>query len=274
MYHQLYFGYGVKLVILGAVACLVDCLTSHLMQDIKKLIRYADEDLLIVAKPPGIPVIPERGLTPEPSLQELLQQTEGRLWIVHRIDRDTSGLVLIARNAEAHRELSMQFEGHGVRKEYLAIVQGTPPEEAAQIDIPLRPHATKNIMIVDASGKPSTTLFKTLEAFKRHTYLRVKILTGRRHQIRVHMAYMGNPLLVDPVYGGKEAFFLSQIKRKYKTTEEGEERPLINRLTLHAETLEFIHPTSGQQLTFTEPLPADMEVVLKQLRKWDAPMMH
>jgi RluA family pseudouridine synthase len=238
------------------------------MQGMNKLIRYADEDILIVAKPPGIPVIPERGVTPEPSLQEQLQLTEGRLWIVHRIDRDTSGLVLMARNAEAHRELSLQFEGHDVRKEYLAIVQGTPPEEAAQIDIPLRPHATKNLMLVDHSGKPSTTLFKTVESFRRHTYLRLKILTGRRHQIRVHMAYMGNPLLVDPVYGGKDAFYLSQIKKRYKVGEE--ERPLISRLTLHAETLGFLHPVTREDLLFTEPLPADLEVVLKQLRKWDA----
>lgn len=242
------------------------------MQGMNKLIRYADEDILLVAKPPGIPVIPERGLNPEPSLQEQLQLTEGKLWIVHRIDRDTSGLVLMARNAEAHRELSLQFEGHDVRKEYLAIVQGTPPEASAQIDVPLRPHATKNLMLVDNTGKPSITLFKTVEAFKRHTYLRLKILTGRRHQIRVHMAYIGNPLLVDPVYGGKDAFYLSQIKKRYKAADENE-RPLISRLTLHAETLGFVHPSSKQELTFSEPLPADMEVVLKQLRKWDAPTM-
>jgi RluA family pseudouridine synthase len=228
---------------------------------------YEDNHILVVNKPSGIPVIPERGATPRPSVQEILQEEKGKLFIVHRIDKDTSGIIVMARSAESHKHLSAQFEAHTVGKEYLAIVQGSPLEESAQIDIPLMPHPSKNIMLVDLAGKPCTTLFKIEETFHRHTLLRVKILTGRRHQIRVHMAYMGNPLLIDPVYGNHAAFFLSQVKKKYKNN--AEERPLMSRLTLHSELLEFIHPQTAETVSFRAALPNDMEVVLKQLRKWD-----
>ncbi|HAE13829.1 MAG: RluA family pseudouridine synthase [Chitinophagales bacterium] len=238
------------------------------MLKLHRHVIYSDDDIILVNKPAGIPVIPERGKHPVPSLQEQLSAIHGKLWIVHRIDRDTSGLVVIAKTAEAHAHLSQQFEMHSIRKEYLALVYGVPAESPAQIDVPLKPHPTKNIMLVDGSGKPSTTLIKTEEAFRRHTLLRVRILTGRRHQIRVHLAYIGNPLLVDTVYGSADAFYLSAVKKGYKSV--GEERPLISRLTLHATLLEFIHPASEEPVLIESPLPADMEVVCKQLRRWDS----
>ncbi|MCB9020409.1 MAG: RluA family pseudouridine synthase, partial [Chitinophagales bacterium] len=136
------------------------------MLKLHRHVIYSDDDIILVNKPAGIPVIPERGKHPVPSLQEQLSAIHGKLWIVHRIDRDTSGLVVIAKTAEAHAHLSQQFEMHSIRKEYLALVYGVPAESPAQIDVPLKPHPTKNIMLVDGSGKPSTTLIKTEEAFR------------------------------------------------------------------------------------------------------------
>lgn len=231
-------------------------------------IVYEDADLLVVDKPSGVPVLPDRSKDALPDIRSTLEPLKGKLWVVHRIDRDTSGLLVLARNGEAHRHLNMQWEGRTVRKEYYAIVQGTPIESPAQIEVPILALPNKNFSTVDPAGKPAATLIKVEAAFRHYSLLRIRLLTGRRHQIRVHMAYAGNPLMVDPHYAAKEQFFLSEIKKKYKTS--GEETPLINRLTLHATLLELEHPTRNQSVIVESPLPKDMAVVVKQLERWDA----
>lgn len=228
---------------------------------------YRDEDLIILDKPSGISVIPDRSDDELPSIRDRLIEKEGRIWIVHRLDKATSGLLVVARHAEAHRHLNRMFEEREVNKEYLAIVDGHPEEDPAEIAVPLLSHPHKNLVTVDPSGKPSATLIKTERAFGRTSLLRVRLLTGRKHQIRVHLAYLGNPLLVDPVYGRRNAFFLSEVKKKYKPS--GEERPLIQRLTLHAASLSFIHPFKEVHMEWELPLPRDLQVTLKQLDKWD-----
>ena len=191
------------------------------------------------------------------------------MFVVHRIDRDTSGLVCYARNEAAHRHLSIQFTKHTVRKLYQAVVKGKFPYKESIIDSPIAENPRKlGTMMVTERGKEAVTICRIVQAFKHSTLLEVEIKTGRTHQIRVHLASVGYPLLVDEIYGGNNAFYFSSLKRNYKQTTE-EERPTISRQTLHASTLSFIHPSTGKEVTFSLPLPKDMEVLLKLLRKYD-----
>ena len=229
-------------------------------------IIYEDAHLLVVDKKPGIPVIPDR--QGNASLKQKLERIYDTIFTVHRIDRDTSGLVLFAKHPEAHRLLSMQFESHTVKKKYLAIVQGSLSDSLLEIDAPIGKHPRKaNVMIIDPKGKTAHSICVRKEIFKHASLAEIEILTGRTHQVRVHMHYAGYTLLVDPVYSNKPAFFLSEIKHNYKM--KAEESPLIQRLTLHAAYLEFLHPALETVVTFTSELPGDMELVLKMLRKYD-----
>jgi 23S rRNA pseudouridine955/2504/2580 synthase/23S rRNA pseudouridine1911/1915/1917 synthase len=230
---------------------------------------YEDDQLLIADKPSGLTVIPERFNTTKPCLQSILQEKYGKLWVVHRIDRETTGLVCFARNEEAHKNLSKQFETREVRKFYKVIVSGRLEGTEGEIDSPImeRPHKL-GTMMVHPKGKEALTLFSLEEQFRSCALLNVEIKTGRTHQIRVHFAAVGHPLLVDSIYGQHEAFYLSSIKKKYKQSDP-EEKPIISRLTLHAYELELNHPVTGKRMKFTSPLPHDMEALLKVLRKYD-----
>lgn len=230
---------------------------------------YIDNDILIADKPSGITVIPERYNTEKPSVQSLLEKDHGKLWVVHRIDRETTGIVAFARNEEAHKNLSRQFENREVHKLYKAIVSGRMEGNAGEIDSPIAEKPNKpGTMMIHPKGKEALTLFEVEEQFRTCALLNVEIKTGRTHQIRVHFASAGHPLLVDSVYGQHDKFLLSSVKRKYKQTDE-EERPVISRLTLHASSLTTHHPATGEQMTFTSPLPHDLEALLKLLRKYD-----
>jgi RluA family pseudouridine synthase len=230
---------------------------------------YQDDDILIADKPSGLTVIPERFNTTKPCLQSILEEKYGKLWVVHRIDRETTGLVCFARNEEAHRNLSKQFETREVRKFYKVIVSGRLEGSEGEIDSPIMERPNKlGTMMVHPKGKEALTLFSVEEAFRSCTLLNVEIKTGRTHQIRVHFAAAGHPLLVDSVYGKNASFLLSSIKKKYKQSET-EENPIISRLTLHAYKLELNHPATDERMTFTLPLPHDMETALKVLRKYD-----
>lgn len=230
---------------------------------------YVDEHILIADKPSGITVIPERFNTEKPSVQSILEKEYGKLWVVHRIDRETTGVVAFARNEEAHRELSRQFEERDVHKLYKAIVSGRMEGDAGEIDSPIAEKPNKpGTMMIHPKGKEALTLFEVEEQFRTCALLNVEIKTGRTHQIRVHFASAGHPLLVDSIYGQHDKFLLSSVKKKYKQTDE-EERPVISRLTLHASSLTIHHPATGDQVTYTSPLPHDLEALLKLLRKYD-----
>ncbi len=232
----------------------------------KYTIIYQDERIIAFDKGPGISSIRERFI-PGISLKEMAEEKLGRLWTVHRIDKDTSGVIVFARDAEAHKSLNDQFERHETTKIYAAILEGEMPQDEMTIDIPLMSDpAHPGRMRPSARGKESTTILHLRERFHGFSYVEARPLTGRQHQIRVHCKAVGLPLAVDPFYGNRKELLLSTFKRRYRDYGQ-EEKPLIARLTLHAERLTVIHPGTGEPITFEAALPRDMSALLNQLRK-------
>ena len=235
----------------------------------KPEVIFEDSDLVVVSKPSGITVIPDRIHTEIATVQSILQKDYGKLFVVHRIDRGTSGVLCFARNEAAHRNLSLQFQNHTVKKIYRAIVKGRMKQKEGIVDAPIAENTVRpGTMLIHKRGKEALSHYWVEEEFKHASLVKVEIKTGRTHQIRVHMASLGNPLLVDDIYAKAPAFFFSSIKKNYKQTGE-EERPTIARLTLHAASLTLVHPTLNTGMTFEAKLPKDMETVLKLLRRYD-----
>lgn len=234
------------------------------------LLLHVDEDLLIVDKPAGVLSVP--GWARDDNLPQLLR---GRLGlpadepfrVVHRIDREASGVLVYARNVEAQRALVRQFEKREVEKVYWAMVQGYV-ESDGQVDLPLElDRSGTTARIARRRGKPSLTLYRVVERLPGNTLLECRPVTGRTHQIRVHMAAAGHPLTVDPLYGGGQAVMLSSYKSDYRRSRRHDERPLIDRLTLHALRITLQHPRGGGPLTVEAPLPKDFRATLTQLRR-------
>ncbi len=235
-------------------------------------IIFEDPHFLIVNKPAGLLTIPDRGGNKD-NLLALLQRHYEKVMVVHRIDRDTSGIICFARTEAAHKNLSVQFEQHSTDKFYLALIDGVLHHDEGEIDKPIAEHpAISGKMTVGFNGKPALTFYRVLERFKRFSLAEIQIKTGRTHQIRVHFQSIGYPLAVDPLYGRREGLLLSEIKNKGfklgKFTDE--ERPLLSRVSLHAYRLRLDHPVTGERLEFKAEAPKDLEAVLNQLRKWGA----
>lgn len=232
---------------------------------------YEDEAILVVNKPPGLLTIADRFGNPN-NLHEWLERRYGRVLVVHRLDRETSGVLCFARTEEAHRYLSLQFEHHSVDKFYLVLLDGIMLQEEGEINKPIGPHPTiSGKMVITARGKPSLTKYRVLERFRHFTLIEALLKTGRMHQARIHFQSIGYPLAVDALYGRRSALYLSEIKgRAYKVGKfSTEERPLLARTSLHAHRLCFDHPISEQRMEFQAELPKDFYALLKQLRKWE-----
>jgi tRNA pseudouridine32 synthase / 23S rRNA pseudouridine746 synthase len=225
-------------------------------------VLLADDHLLVVEKPAGRLVIPGR-TGGETSLREELEAAHGKLWVVHRLDRGTTGVLVFARSAAAHRALNLAFDRGEPRKGYVALVRGTPPPER-RIDVPIAPARRGRMRPArpgDPRGKPSATLVRLVEAFPPRPWAGgalalVEALpeTGRTHQIRVHLADAGFPLAVDPDYGDEDPL------------RGPDARILLDRTPLHAARLELTHPGTGAPLLLEAPLPADMAGVIEALR--------
>ncbi len=232
----------------------------------KFAVIHEDDRVIAFNKTPGISVIPER-YQGAISLKTLAEERFGRLWTVHRIDKDTSGVIVFARDAEAHKSLNDQFERHETKKIYAAVVEGEMADQEMRIDIPLAPDPGKpGRMRPSARGKESLTTIRVRERFRGYTYIEAEPFTGRQHQIRVHCKAVGLPLAIDPVYGNHTQILLSELKRSYRDYGR-EEQPLIDRLTLHAERLTVTHPGTGERITFEAEIPKDIKALLTQLRK-------
>jgi RluA family pseudouridine synthase len=231
-------------------------------------ILYVDGELLVVDKPPGVPSVPGRG--EQTSLPELIRarpdfSPDEPLRVVHRLDKDASGVIVYARTLDAQRGLTRQFADQRVDKTYQALVSGYV-EADGQVE--LRLYYDKRSGCARTShrrGKPALTRYRVLQHLPGNTLLECRPVTGRTHQIRVHLAAIGHPLTVDPQYGGGQAVFLSSYKLGYHHSTRHAERPLIERLTLHAARIEFEHPADGRQMTFEAPVPKDLRVTLSQL---------
>lgn len=235
-------------------------------------ILHHDADIVVVNKPAGLLSIPDRFDHTLPDARSMVRVRFGEAFVVHRLDRETSGVMVFALNAEAHRHLSMQFEHHTAGKYYHAILSGVVDKDSFSIDIPLAPDPRrKGLMKPSARGKEAHTEVHVLERFRVASLVECRLITGRQHQIRVHCSAVGHPLLVDTVYGTSDSFMVSSVKRRYHLAKNTEERPLIERQTLHAIRLEIDHPTSGERCHFEAPYPKDFAATVQVLRKYAAP---
>ena len=231
---------------------------------------FENDDYIILNKPSGLLSIPDHYANPN-NLRDQLLREHSEIFVVHRIDKDTSGCIVFAKNAHAHKHASMAFEHHEVNKEYRAIVHGVFHEKSGRIEQKLAPHPSKqhHVVINNKYGKEAITDYQVLEEFKNYTLVSCSILTGRMHQIRVHMEYLGHPILCDPFYSATTSFLISSIKRRYNLAkEEEEERPILNRLALHAHKISFTD-INGQSIHAEAALFKDMNASLQQLRKWN-----
>jgi RluA family pseudouridine synthase len=209
---------------------------------------HADQNLLVINKPAGLPVLPDGWEQGAPYLVKMLEEQYGKLWIVHRLDKVTSGVMVFARNAESHRALNMHFEQHEAQKVYHAIVEENPKWEEKITKFPLRVNVghKHRTVVDDRNGKPSETRFRLLRQFQASAWVEASPLTGRTHQIRVHASALGHPLLGDVLYGASESKFIA--------------RP-----ALHAYSLTFTHPAAKERVTFTAEHPQDFATALKLL---------
>ncbi len=233
-------------------------------------ILLQEQDYIFVNKPSGLRTIPDRHDTAIPSAVSYLRKPEPNILIVHRIDKDTSGCLVFARNEAAHRHASILFETRKVTKKYVGLVHGTPPKESGHIADRIMDHPTiKGKMIVNAKqGKDAITNYKILETFAGISLVEFHILTGRMHQIRLHCANLGCPLLCDPIYGKAENIFVSKFNRKYQLSKyQTEEQPILTRLALHSQSILF-EKENGETVNATAPLFKDMQATLQQLQKW------
>ena len=232
-------------------------------------IIFENEDFVAVNKPAGLLSIPASD-GKDLSLKDLLKTKYNSIFTVHRLDYETSGVIIFAKNETSHKFLSQEFENRTVIKKYLGIVHGTLLQKKGSIDVAIAKHSSKkNIMVVAKKGKPSSTDYEVLEEFGSYSLIQFQIHTGRTHQIRVHMQYLGHPVVCDNFYGNAEPVLISYFKKKFKLSKsEEEEKPILSRLALHSSCL-TINDANGNEYTIEAPLPKDMKALLQQLRKWN-----
>lgn len=231
-------------------------------------IIHENDAFVAVNKPAGLLSVPDR-MGQDVSLKQLLKERYGNIFTVHRLDKGTSGIIVFAKDEAAHKELSQKFEERSAEKYYLGLVQGKPVKTEGTIDVPIAEHPGKQAkMMTHAKGKSSITDYLILENFGTYSWMQFRIHTGRTHQIRVHMQYMGNPIACDELYGNGEPVLLSSIKgKKFKLSHDVlEERPILSRLALHSWKLKF--SLGGQAFDLEAEIPKDLKATLQQLRKW------
>ncbi len=234
-----------------------------------ELVLWADDSILVINKPEGLLSLPD-GYDPDiPHVAALLEPAYGPIWIVHRLDKETSGVMALARSAAAHRSLNTQFETHQISKTYHALVNGTPDWEQRTVRLAPTPDGDRRhrTRIDPRFGKASLTNLRLLERFNAYALIEATPETGRTHQIRAHLAAVGYPITGDQLYGDGIGIFLSKVKPDYHSRGKPE-KAILDRLALHARALEFTHPVSGETVKFEAPYPEDLEKALQLLRKY------
>ncbi len=230
-------------------------------------IVFENDDVVAVNKVAGLLSIPNRDQS-EISLKEILAKKYGKIFTIHRLDKDTSGLILFAKNETAHKYFSLVFSERRVIKTYIGVVVGSMPDNEGSIVLPIGENpSVKGMMNVHRNGKPSHTDYKVVDAFPQYSLVQFRLHTGRTHQIRVHTKEMGAPLVCDPLYGDGKPLLLSAIKKKYKIGKNvEEERPIINRLALHSYQLE-LKLADGTAIKLEAVLPKEFVATVNQLKK-------
>lgn len=231
------------------------------------LILFENDDIIVVNKPPFISSLDERE-GGEINMLRLAKSYSADAQVCHRLDKETSGALIIAKNPEAYRLISMQFEKRQVKKVYHAVIEGTHVFEDLLIDLPILNTGKGNVSINRQDGKRAETWFKSLKFFKHYTLVECRPVTGRMHQIRIHLATQQAAIAGDEMYRGKPVF-LSQLKRKYHLGKDQEELPVMKRFALHAYEVSF-KILSGESITIHAPYPKDFETLLKLLDKFDS----
>ena len=213
-------------------------------------IIYKDEALLVIDKPAGLLSLPDGHDPAKPHLRSILEPDYGRLWIVHRLDRETSGVMVLARNEDAHRDLNNQFSERQVSKVYHALVLGNPGWDEKVVELPLRSNVGRRgrTMVDLKKGKDAITHYRVLERFDDVTKVEARPKTGRSHQIRVHLYSIGHPVLSDPLYGS------------------GHRSAWAGRLALHAFSLDICYPQTGERVVFETPYPSDFATTIQNLQ--------
>ena len=230
-------------------------------------IVFENDSFVAVNKPAGLLSIPDREQT-QTSLKDILLEKYGSIYTVHRLDRDTSGIIIFAKTEAAHKFFSLLFEGREIEKYYMGLVHGIPTPKKGTIDAPIAEHGVqKGFYIVHQRGKPSVTDYEVMEENKTFSLVQFQLHTGRTHQIRVHCKNIGHPLACDDLYGDGKPVLLSSIKKKYKLSKHDEkERPMLNRLALHSYRLKFTGE-DGKVIDLKAELPKDIRALMQQLQK-------
>lgn len=230
---------------------------------------YEDDSLIIINKPAGLLTIGDRYDRNAPNLRAILDEKYQHIFVVHRLDRDTSGIMVFAKNPAVHKILNEQFANLEVEKKYHVVCDGVIFKDNVEINIPLMPDPRKpGRTIPSARGKESLSILNVIDRYRHSTFAEIDLITGRHHQIRAHLAAIGHPLLVDEIYGKASEFKLSQIKKRFNLKKNEVERPIISRITMHAYSLQFIHPISGEKIIFEAEYPKDFKALIEVLNKY------
>lgn len=247
-------------------------------QNIPLDVVFEDDYILVINKPPDMVVHPARGHSKGTLVNAIkyycnnLSELNGNLrpGIVHRLDRDTTGIIVVAKSDQGHGIIARQFESRVVKKEYIAVVEGRMDFDADIIELPIGRHKrTREKMAVRYdNGKPGTSRYEVVERFARHTVVKVFPATGRTHQIRVHMQHIGHPVVADLLYGNANAVTMSDISASdiLANGDGCDEKPIIARQALHAHQIEFCHPVSNEPVRFKADVPDDMSNLIDALR--------
>ncbi|MCX2478049.1 RluA family pseudouridine synthase [Pedobacter sp. MC2016-15] len=233
----------------------------------KDLILFEDDNHIVVNKPPFVASLDERGGSGEVNILRLAKQYSEDAQVCHRLDKETSGAIIIAKNPEAYRSVSMQFEKRKIKKTYHAVVDGQYAFNELFIDLPILNDGNRSVTIDRKEGKRAETIFNSIKFYKHYTLVECKPITGRMHQIRIHLATQRAAICGDTLYKGKPVY-LSAIKKGYRIAKEDEEQPIMKRFALHAKHLIF-KGLDDKDIEIEAPYPKDFATLIKLLDKFD-----
>ncbi len=234
----------------------------------KDLILFENDDYIVINKPPFVASLDERGGSGEVNILRLAKQYSSDAQVCHRLDKETSGAIIIAKTPDAYRSVAIQFEKRKINKTYHAVVDGQFTFKELFIDLPILNDGNKSVTIDRKEGKRAETIFNTLKHYRHYTLVECKPITGRMHQIRIHLATQRAAISGDEMYRGKPVF-LSSLKKGYRLTKDEEEQPIMKRFALHAKHVIF-KGLDGQDIEVEAPYPKDFATLIKLLDKFDA----